>query len=154
MLLYSDPNSALPKVDKLPGHVAIVCGSGSDVQHAYEARVALQLQGGYATIMRDMTPTNLAGLMSRKEQLQAADAVIVCCGEQPALAGLVLGLVDVPVVAIPGTGGRPDPNLAVSIQGVCSHPAEPIAAPLTDHCNQLCVTFHEPVVGSFPPCPC
>lgn len=118
MLLYSDPNSALPKVDKLPGHVAIVCGSGADVQMAYESKVALQLQGGYSTMVRDISPTKLADLVSRKQQLQAADAVIVCCGEQPALAGLILNLVDVPVVAIPGTGHRPDPNLAVSIQGM------------------------------------
>lgn len=131
MLLYSDPNSTLPKVDKLPGHVAIVCGSGADVQHAFEAKVALQLQGAYSTMIRDVSPTKLAELMSREEQLQAADAVIVCCGEQPALAGLVLGLVEVPVVAIPGTGGRPDPNLAVSVQGVGYQHAGLITASLT-----------------------
>lgn len=117
MLLYSDPNTDLPKVEKLPGHVAIVCGSGADVHMAYEAKVALALQGGYSTMMRDVSPTKLSDLISRKEQLQAADAVIVCCGEQPSLAGLILSLVDVPVIAIPGKGSRPDPNLAVSIQG-------------------------------------
>jgi pyridinium-3,5-biscarboxylic acid mononucleotide synthase len=119
MLLYTNPDNSLPKVEKLPGHVAIVCGSGADVQMAYEAKVALQLQGGYSTMIKDISPTKLGQLLSRREQLQAADAVIVCCGEQPALAGLILGLVDVPVVAIPGVQGRPDPSIVVSVPGMC-----------------------------------
>lgn len=138
MLLYTDPNCDLPKVEKLPGHVAIVCGSSSDVQMAYEAKVALQLQGGYSTMITDISPTKLSALVSRRKQLQAADAVIVCCGEQPALAGLILGLVHVPIVAIPGTGNQPDPNLAVAVPGM------PISAGLlADTCTNTVVSMSE-----------
>jgi hypothetical protein len=117
MLLYSDPEGTVPDIQKLPGHVVIVCGSGIDVRMAFEAKVALELMGGYATIMRDVSPTKLHELVQRRQTFMAADAVVVCCSEQPALAGIILSFVDVPVISIPGYD-RPDPTLAVAASGV------------------------------------
>lgn len=117
MLLYSDPSGVAAKSSSLPGHVAVVCGNGADMQMAYEAKVALGLMGAYGTLMQGISAVDLPSLVSRKDQLSAADAVIVCCHEQPALAGLVAGLVEVPVIALPGMD-CPDPTTAICAQGV------------------------------------
>lgn len=119
MLLYSDPSGVTLKPSGLPGHVAIVCGNGADMPMAYETKVALGLMGGYGTLMQGVSAVDLPSLVSRKEQLAAADAVIVCCAEQPALAGLIVGLVDVPVIALPGVH-RPDPTMAICAHGAPS----------------------------------
>eukprot|EP00892_Ulva_mutabilis_P007993 jgi/Ulvmu1/5566/UM023_0103.1 len=117
MLLYTDPSGVATTPAGLPGHVAIVCGNAMDMQMAYETKVALGLMGAYGTLVQNVSAVNLPSLVARKEQLDCSDAIVVCCAEQPALAGLVVGLVDVPVIALPGVD-RPHPTTAVSAQGL------------------------------------
>lgn len=124
MLLYTDPSGVVAKSDGLPGHVVVVCGHAADMQMAYEAKVGLGLMGAYGTLIQGLSAADLPSLVSRKDQLSAADAVIVCCAEQPALAGLVAGLVDVPVIALPGID-RPDPTTAICAQGAARLDAFP-----------------------------
>ena len=120
MLLFSDSGAAVPKPQRLPGRVAIVSGSSSDLRTAFEAKVALELAGGYSTMYQGVSAADLQGIVRLRESIADADAVIVCCGEQPALAGLLAPLVAVPVVAVPGTG-RPDPAAAIDVAGVRLH---------------------------------
>lgn len=49
MLFYTDEGAAVPKPARLPGRVAVVCGSGRDLHAASEATAALRLMGGYGT---------------------------------------------------------------------------------------------------------
>lgn len=116
MLLFHDTGADVPKPPRLPGRVAIVCGSTTDMRAAYEAKLAVGLMGGYATIHQGVSAAELTGVVRARAAIDGADAVIVCCGEQPALAGLVAGMVAVPVVAIPGAGAV-DPTSAMSVAG-------------------------------------
>ena len=116
MLLFHDAGADVPKPPRLPGRVAIVCGSTTDLRAAYEAKLAVGLMGGYATIHQDVSAAELTGVVRARAAVAGADAVIVCCGEQPALAGLLGGMVAVPVIAIPGVGAM-DPTSAMCVAG-------------------------------------
>lgn len=116
MLLYTDPSGIVSKPERLPGHVLVVCGNSADMQMAYEATVGLNMMGAYATMLPGISAAELRSLASMRDQLTAADALVVCCAEQPALAGLMASLVDVPVIALPGIG-RPDPTMAMCVPG-------------------------------------
>ena len=116
MLLFTDIGAAVPKPQRLPGRVAIVCGYSSDVKAAYEAKVALELMGAYGTMYQGVSAADLPSVLKVRESLEDVDAVIVCCGEQPSLAGLLSSMVAVPVVALPGLAGT-DPLAALQVAG-------------------------------------
>jgi phosphoribosylcarboxyaminoimidazole (NCAIR) mutase len=119
MLLFHDTGADVPKPSRLPGRVAVIGGSSRDLVPAYEAVVTLGLMGGYGTMYQGVSASDLPGVVQTRSSIADADAIIVCCSEQPALAGLFAGMVSVPVVAVPGAG-RPDPNLAFSVAGTHS----------------------------------
>jgi NCAIR mutase (PurE)-related protein len=119
MLLFTDTGADVPKPPKLPGRVAIVCGSSADLRGAWEAKVSVGLMGGYATIHQDVSVADLTSIVRARTAIAEADAVIVCCGEQPALAGIFAGMLHVPVIALPGVGSA-TPTAAVNVAGVSS----------------------------------
>jgi pyridinium-3,5-biscarboxylic acid mononucleotide synthase len=116
MLLFTDSGADVPKPTRLPGRIAIVSGVSSDIKAAFEAKVALNMMGGYSTMYQGASAADLPGLIKIREAISDADALIVCCGEQPALAGLLASFVAVPVVALPASG-RPDPLTAIDVAG-------------------------------------
>ncbi len=91
--------------DGTKGHVAVVCAGTSDLPVAEEAAVTAETFGARVTRMYDVGVAGLHRLLAVREDLVAADAVIVCAGMEGALPSVVGGLVGVPVIAVPTSVG-------------------------------------------------
>jgi len=87
------------------GHVAVVCAGTSDLPVAEEAAVTAETFHAQVTRLYDVGVAGIHRLLSVRDQLAAADAVIVCAGMEGALPSVVGGLVGVPVIAVPTSVG-------------------------------------------------
>ena len=87
------------------GRVAVLCAGTSDLPVAEEAAVTAELFGVAVTRLYDVGVAGLHRLLAVREELGAADAVIVCAGMEGALPSVVGGLVGVPVIAVPTSVG-------------------------------------------------
>ena len=88
-----------------PGVIAIVCAGTSDLPVAEEARVTAQAMGNRTVTLYDVGVAGIHRLLGHTSQLQEANVVIVAAGMEGALASVVGGLVDKPVVAVPTSVG-------------------------------------------------
>lgn len=89
----------------LLGQIAVLCAGTSDLPVAEEASVTAETFGAGVTRLYDVGVAGLHRLLAVKEQLSAADVVIVCAGMEGALPSVVGGLVGVPVIAVPTSVG-------------------------------------------------
>lgn len=87
------------------GHIALVSAGTSDMPVAEEARVTAELLNQEVQSIYDVGVAGLHRLLGHCEQVQSANVVIVVAGMEGALASVVGGLVDVPVVAVPTSVG-------------------------------------------------
>ncbi len=97
------------------GHIAVLCAGTSDLPVAEEAAVTAELFGCRVTRLYDVGVAGLHRLLAVREDLTAADVVIVCAGMEGALPSVVGGLVAVPVIAVPTSVGY-----GVSFSGVAA----------------------------------
>jgi len=87
------------------GHVAVVCAGTSDLPVAEEAAVTAETFGARVTRLYDVGVAGLHRLLAVRNDLVAADVVVVCAGMEGALPSVVGGLVGVPVIAVPTSVG-------------------------------------------------
>ena len=87
------------------GRIAVLCAGTSDLPVAEEAAVTAELFGAAVTRLFDVGVAGVHRLLAVRDQLAAADAVIVCAGMEGALPSVVGGLVGVPVIAVPTSVG-------------------------------------------------
>jgi len=87
------------------GHVAVVAAGTSDLPVAEEARITAELMEARVTTHYDVGVAGLHRLLACREELTAANAVIVTAGMEGALASVVGGLVSAPVLAVPTSVG-------------------------------------------------
>jgi NCAIR mutase (PurE)-related protein len=87
------------------GHIAVLSAGTSDQTVAEEAAVTAELFGVRVMRLYDVGVAGLHRLLSVREQLTGADAVIVCAVMEGALPSVVGGLVGVPVIAVPTSVG-------------------------------------------------
>jgi NCAIR mutase (PurE)-related protein len=87
------------------GHIAVVCAGTSDLFVAEEAAVTAETFNARVTRLYDVGVAGIHRLLAVREQLAAADVVIVCAGMEGALPSVVGGLVGVPVIAVPTSVG-------------------------------------------------
>jgi pyridinium-3,5-biscarboxylic acid mononucleotide synthase len=90
---------------ELQGHVAVVCAGSSDLPIAEEAAVTAETFHARVTRLYDVGVAGIHRLLAVRDQLAAADAVVVCAGMEGALPSVVGGLVGVPVIAVPTSVG-------------------------------------------------
>lgn len=83
----------------------IVTAGTADLPVAHEARATAEIMGQPAEIISDVGVAGLHRILGRVEQLQRANVVIVVAGMEGALASVVGGLVDCPVIAVPTSVG-------------------------------------------------
>lgn len=100
MLMFTPPEPCM-KPSRLPGTCAVVASTPQDLPLAYEAVVAAGLMGCYAKMVQGVSTTNLSSLVQASERLRSTDVLIICSHSDPALPGVVAGIVDVPVIALP-----------------------------------------------------
>ncbi|MDR2156755.1 MAG: nickel pincer cofactor biosynthesis protein LarB [Clostridiales Family XIII bacterium] len=87
------------------GSVAVVTAGTADIPIAEEAALAAELYGQKALRVFDVGVAGLHRLLDRIDTIRRADAVVVVAGMEGALASVVGGLVDRPVIAVPTSVG-------------------------------------------------
>eukprot|EP00199_Chlamydomonas_sp_CCMP681_P001717 CAMPEP_0119108198 /NCGR_PEP_ID=MMETSP1180-20130426/13521_1 /TAXON_ID=3052 ORGANISM="Chlamydomonas cf sp, Strain CCMP681" /NCGR_SAMPLE_ID=MMETSP1180 /ASSEMBLY_ACC=CAM_ASM_000741 /LENGTH=359 /DNA_ID=CAMNT_0007093789 /DNA_START=297 /DNA_END=1377 /DNA_ORIENTATION=- len=106
LTLHSPIADQLPKTERLPGSVAVVSGGSQDQSIAEECRLLAEHLGCFCFRLPDVGLGNgLGRLLNSLAALRAADVVVVVCGLDGALASVVAGVVDAPVVAVPTSSG-------------------------------------------------
>jgi NCAIR mutase (PurE)-related protein len=87
------------------GPVAICCAGTSDIPVCEEAAVTLHVMGIEAIRVYDVGVAGLHRVLSRRDDLDRARAVIVVAGMEGALPSVVGGLVARPVIGVPTSVG-------------------------------------------------
>jgi NCAIR mutase (PurE)-related protein len=87
------------------GVVAIVSAGTSDARVAAEAALTARVHGAGVHTISDVGVAGLHRLLGVRDQLEAADCLIVVAGMEGALPSVVGGLVGVPMVAVPTSVG-------------------------------------------------
>jgi len=93
-----------PDLEKM-GKVAVVTAGTSDIPVAEEARVTASLMGSRVSTCYDVGVAGLHRILAHADELEHANAIVVIAGMEGALASVVGGLVDVPVIAVPTSIG-------------------------------------------------
>ncbi|WP_019502453.1 nickel pincer cofactor biosynthesis protein LarB [Pseudanabaena sp. PCC 6802] len=94
-----------PDIDAEKGAIAIVTAGTADLPVAEEAAVTAELCGYQVQRLWDVGVAGIHRLLTHKQILHAADVLIVVAGMEGALASVVAGLVDCPVIAVPTSVG-------------------------------------------------
>ncbi|MHC4842379.1 MAG: nickel pincer cofactor biosynthesis protein LarB [Planctomycetota bacterium] len=95
------------ELEKSKSILPIVTAGTADLPVAEEARITAEIMGQRTDIICDVGVAGIHRLLDKVERLQDSNVIIVVAGMEGALAGVVGGLVDCPVIAVPtsvGTG--------------------------------------------------
>jgi len=87
------------------GTIVIATGGTSDVPVAEEAALTAEALGNKVVRLYDVGVAGLHRLMSHKEEIMNARVVIAIAGMEGALASVIGGLVDCPVIGVPTSVG-------------------------------------------------
>lgn len=91
---------------KDPDHkIAVVTAGTSDVPVAEEAAVTAEIMGNDVIRIYDVGVAGIHRLLGKVNEIRSANVVIVIAGMEGALASVVGGLVDKPVIAVPTSVG-------------------------------------------------
>lgn len=95
---------SMPK-DTGKGHIVIATGGTSDIPVAEEAALTAEVLGNKVIRLYDVGVSGLHRLLSNMEPLITARVIVAVAGMEGALASVIGGLVDCPVVAVPTSIG-------------------------------------------------
>ena len=87
------------------GTVVVATGGTSDIPVAEEAAVTAEVHGSRVVRLYDVGVSGLHRLLAHADELMAARAVVAAAGMEGALASVIGGLVDCPVIAVPTSVG-------------------------------------------------
>ena len=87
------------------GRVLIVTAGTTDLPVARECAATLAVLGVHADVLADVGVAGLGRLLSRLDNLRAAECVVVVAGMDGALPSVIAGLVAAPVVGVPTSVG-------------------------------------------------
>ena len=96
---------AFPGERNFLGNIVVATGGTSDIPVAEEAALTAEAMGNHVTRLYDVGVAGLHRLLSNLDVLMAARCVVAVAGMEGALASVVGGLVDCPVVAVPTSVG-------------------------------------------------
>ena len=96
---------ALPQPVEGRGAIVVATGGTSDMGVAEEAAITAETLGNRVTRLYDVGVAGLHRLLRNLETLMQARVVIAVAGMEGALASVVGGLVDCPVIAVPTSVG-------------------------------------------------
>jgi len=86
-------------------YIAVVSAGTSDMPVAEEAAVTAEILGNNVRRIYDVGVAGIHRLLANTDELMKANVIIVVAGMEGALASVVGGLVDKPVVAVPTSVG-------------------------------------------------
>ena len=94
----------LPKADGI-GKIVVATGGTSDIPVAEEAAVTAEVLGNEVVRLYDVGVAGLHRLLSHMEEVMTASVIIAVAGMEGALASVIGGLADCPVIAVPTSVG-------------------------------------------------
>ena len=94
----------IPEPDGI-GSIVVATGGTSDIPVAEEAALTAEVHGNKVIRLYDVGVAGLHRLLSHIDELMEAKAVIAIAGMEGALASVIGGLVDCPVIAVPTSVG-------------------------------------------------
>ncbi len=103
-------NAGIATVGEMPepdgiGTIVVATGGTSDIPVAEEAALTAEFFGNKITRLYDVGVAGLHRLLSNKEDIMNASVIIAVAGMEGALASVVGGLADCPVIAVPTSVG-------------------------------------------------
>jgi pyridinium-3,5-biscarboxylic acid mononucleotide synthase len=93
------------KLDIPDTYIAVVTAGTSDIPVAEEAAITAEVLGNKVERIFDVGVAGIHRLFSRLELIRGAKVVVVIAGMEGALASVVGGLVDKPIIAVPTSVG-------------------------------------------------
>ena len=94
-----------PKTVRLKKGLLVLCAGTSDLPVAEEACVVARAMGSEAELVCDVGVAGLHRLLAKIDAIARANVIVVCAGMEGALASVVGGLTDKPVIAVPTSVG-------------------------------------------------
>jgi len=88
-----------------PGEILVVCAGTADIPVAEEARVTAEFLDNKVRALYDVGVAGLHRLIHQTRHLRRANVVVVVAGMEGALASVVGGMVDRPVIGVPTSVG-------------------------------------------------
>lgn len=85
--------------------IAVITAGTSDMPVAEEAAVTAEVMGNTVNRIYDVGVAGIHRLLAKMDEIMAANVLIVVAGMEGALASVVAGLVDKPVIAVPTSVG-------------------------------------------------
>lgn len=87
------------------GYVAVVTAGTSDVPVAEEAAITLECMGSHVERVYDVGVAGIHRLFAKLDLIRGASVVVVAAGMEGALASVIGGLVNKPIIAVPTSVG-------------------------------------------------
>lgn len=107
--VYYDERSRILKYEPKPaeqqGLVAVCTGGTADIPFAEEAAQTAEFHGSRVLRVFDVGVAGIHRLFSRIEEIRKANCIVAVAGMEGALGGVITGLVDKPVIAVPTSVG-------------------------------------------------
>ncbi len=95
---------SIPNPDGI-GTVVVATGGTSDIPVAEEAALTAEFFGNRVVRLFDVGVAGLHRLLAHKEEIMSASVIIAIAGMEGALASVIGGLADCPVIAVPTSVG-------------------------------------------------
>jgi hypothetical protein len=105
-----DPISRIIKIEKkekkkLIGKIVVATAGTADIPVAEEAAQTAEYFGAYVERIYDVGVSGIHRLLSQVDKIQSANCVVAVAGMEGALASVLGGLIDKPVIAVPTSVG-------------------------------------------------
>jgi pyridinium-3,5-biscarboxylic acid mononucleotide synthase len=94
----------MPKPDG-NGKIVVATGGTSDIPVAEEAALTAEVMGNEVVRLYDVGVSGIHRLLAHKEDIMSAQVIIAIAGMEGALASVIGGLADCPVIAVPTSVG-------------------------------------------------
>jgi len=94
----------IPEPDGI-GTIVVATGGTSDIPVAEEAAVTAECFGNRVARLYDVGVAGLHRLLAHKQEIMSASVIIAIAGMEGALASVIGGLADCPVIAVPTSVG-------------------------------------------------
>ena len=105
IITVGKPEKSEQELAQQEKYIMIVCGGTADIPVAEEAAVTAATLGSRVEKTFDVGVAGLHRILDQKEMLFGANVIIAVAGMEGALASVVGGLVDRPVIAVPTSIG-------------------------------------------------
>lgn len=103
-----DPVSRIIKIEKAKekvGCIAVCTAGTADIPVAEEAAQTAEYFGSYVERIYDVGVAGIHRLLAKVDEIQSANCIVAVAGMEGALASVIGGLVDKPVIAVPTSVG-------------------------------------------------